>query len=257
VIVAHSCVLSWWRAVLSGRAPAKYDRYRAEVRRGLREADAVVAPTRAMLETVRGHYGAAARGHIIPNGVDLERFSIGTKEPFVLCAGRLWDEAKNLGVLASIAGRAPWPIYMAGGLRSRDGEERRRGCLRELGLLAQAELHRWMSRAAIYALPARYEPFGLTVLEAALSGCALILGDIPSLRETWRGAAIFVRPEDGAGLLTNLERLAGDERLRARMGSLAWLRARRFTADRMARRYLHLYATLAARRNGSGVRPCA
>ncbi len=33
-------------------------------------------------------------------------------------------------------------------------------------------------------LPARYEPFGLSVLEAALSGCALVLGDIPSLRES-------------------------------------------------------------------------
>ena len=34
-------------------------------------------------------------------------------------------------------------------------------------------------------LPARYEPFGLSILEAALSGCALVLGDLPSLRELW------------------------------------------------------------------------
>jgi glycogen(starch) synthase len=45
-------------------------------------------------------------------------------------------------------------------------------------------------------LPARYEPFGLSVLEAALSGCALVLGDIASLREVWGGAACYVRPGD-------------------------------------------------------------
>ena len=53
-----------------------------------------------------------------------------------------------------------------------------------------------MGRAAIYALPARYEPFGLSILEAALSGCALVIGDIPSLREIWADAALFV-PSDG------------------------------------------------------------
>jgi glycogen synthase len=54
----------------------------------------------------------------------------------------------------------------------------------------------WYARASIYALPARYEPFGLSALEAALSGCALILGDIPSLREVWLEAAPYVSPDD-------------------------------------------------------------
>ena len=38
--------------------------------------------------------------------------------------------------------------------------------------------------------------FGFSVLEAALSGCALVLGDIPSLREIWGDAALFVPPDD-------------------------------------------------------------
>ena len=33
-----------------------------------------------------------------------------------------------------------------------------------------------LSAASVYVLPAKYEPFGLSVLEAALSGCALVLG---------------------------------------------------------------------------------
>ena len=45
---------------------------------------------------------------------------------------------------------------------------------------------------------ARYEPFGLAVLEAAQAGCALVLSDIPTFRELWNGAAQFVPPGDDA-----------------------------------------------------------
>ena len=49
---------------------------------------------------------------------------------------------------------------------------------RPLGVLAPAELRRKLERAAIFAAPALYEPFGLGILEAAAAGCALVLGDI-------------------------------------------------------------------------------
>ena len=78
--------------------------------------------------------------------------------------------------------------------------------LRHLGRLAPADLASWLGRAAIYALPARYEPFGLSILEAALAGCALVLGDIDSLRELWDGCALFVPPEDDDALAEALNR---------------------------------------------------
>ena len=43
--------------------------------------------------------------------------------------------------------------------------------------------------APIFVSVARYEPFGLSVLEAAQAGCALVLSDIPTFRELWDGAA--------------------------------------------------------------------
>ena len=53
VVVAHSCVLSWWRAVHGEEAPAEWDGYRRRTAAGLRAADLVVAPTRAFLRTHR------------------------------------------------------------------------------------------------------------------------------------------------------------------------------------------------------------
>jgi len=101
-----------------------------------------------------------------------------------------------------------------------------------------------LSHAAIYALPARYEPFGLSVLEAALSGCALVLGDIPSLRENWSGAASFVDPNDDDQLAHTLNELITNTTLRESLAAAALARSRRFTPRRFASQYLSAYSDL-------------
>src|SRR5205085_10355716 len=104
--------------------------------------------------------------------------------------------AKNIQLLCGAASSLPWPVFVAGDTRDPLGRGRALEGVRALGPLTSAEIAEWYARASIYALPARYEPFGLSVLEAARSGCALVLGDIESLRENWDGAAIFVSPDD-------------------------------------------------------------
>jgi glycosyltransferase involved in cell wall biosynthesis len=124
-----------------------------------------------------------------------------------------------------------------------------------LGLLAARDLAHFYGRAAIYALPARYEPFGLSVLEAAMSGCALVLGDIPSLRENWTNAAIFVPPNDPEALEAALKQLISDSNLRGSLRTRARARARRFTPRRMANAYLATYRDVCSK--GNEVTACA
>jgi len=113
-----------------------------------------------------------------------------------------------------------------------------------LGKLAPAKLALWLGHAAIFALPARYEPFGLTVLEAGLAGCALVLGDIPSLREVWDGAACFVLPDQSDALVEALQHLIRDVWWRERLAQRARARALRYTPARMAQAYATLYTQL-------------
>src|SRR5581483_267703 len=56
LVAAHSCLLSWWAAVKQETAPAWFASYQRAVSRGLRNADIVVAPTRAMLNEVERYY---------------------------------------------------------------------------------------------------------------------------------------------------------------------------------------------------------
>jgi glycosyltransferase involved in cell wall biosynthesis len=115
-----------------------------------------------------------------------------------------------------------------------------------LGTLIPAEMAVRLGRAAIFAAPVRYEPFGLGILEAAASGCALVLGDIPSLRENWEGAAVFVAPDDRAAWRGALRHLIDDEGDRALCAFAAQQRARGFSRERMAERYAALYREMTA-----------
>jgi glycogen(starch) synthase len=252
LVTVHSCVLSWWASVKGGSIPASWSRYRNEVETSLKAVDTITAPSHAMLRTVRLNYGIdSARCRVIPNGRAKARYRVGAKEDFALAAGRLWDEGKNISAVARVAGGLPWPVYLAGEQRSPNGTSVELPGCRMLGQLSPQSLADWYRRAAIYALPARYEPFGLSALEAALSGCALVLGDIESLREIWRDAAIFVPPDDAEQLAAALRVLMANRPLRKEMARRSLSRALTFTPERMALGYLEAYSELAGRRRVS------
>jgi glycosyltransferase involved in cell wall biosynthesis len=241
LVVGHSCVLSWFEAVKRTPAGAEWERYRHMVALGLRGADLVTAPSRFMLAELHRHYASFAAANPVYNGRNAAAFISGAKEPLVLTAGRLWDEAKNISVLQHVAGKIHWPIYAAGDNQSPDGKRIDLDALTCLGPLDENALASWYSRAPIFVVPARYEPFGLTALEAGLSGCALVLGDIPSLREIWGDAAVFVAPDDAEEIQSALFDLIKDSSLRQALAERARVRGLTFTAERMAQGYLHLY----------------
>jgi glycosyltransferase involved in cell wall biosynthesis len=199
-----------------------------------------------MLESLQQNYAVpvtSPRTNVISNGRRAHRFSHAQKEAFVFASGRLWDSAKGIDALAQIAPELPWPVLLAGERSSSEND----GCAgrncRMLGRLSAEEMAAYYSWAPIYVLPARYEPFGLSALEAALSGCALILGDIASLREVWRDNAIFVRPADAPALATAVRRLIDNPAERERFARLSYQRALHFDSDRMTRAYLASYSS--------------
>jgi glycosyltransferase involved in cell wall biosynthesis len=248
IVVGHSCVLSWWKSVKKCEAPDCWDEYAVAARKGLRAADLVVAPTRAMLDFLKFYYGPFASEKVIFNARNPALFHTRVKEEFIMAAGRLWDEAKNISALGVVAPQIPWSIYVAGEEKNPNGRAAKNEfkALCPLGRLPSDLLAKWLGRASIYAAPALYEPFGLSILEAALSGCALVLGNISSLREIWNGAATFVSPNDPTELKFALDRLIQNPFRRKEMAAYAQCRAIQFNPKRMAAEYFAAYTEVLA-----------
>lgn len=239
VTVAHSCVVSWWQAVRGEDPPPAWREYAARVRAGLANADAVVAPTAAMLRSLSWYGGV--EGVVVPNCRRPEAISPASKRPMVLAAGRLWDEAKNVAALDRVAPSLDARVLIAGDPASPDGRTWRAEAAELLGPLPFDQLAVWMRSASVFAAPARYEPFGLAALEAGLAGCALVLGDIASLREVWADAALYVPPDDDEALRATLRALLTDDPRRHDLARRARARASAYTPARTAHGYLEVY----------------
>lgn len=241
LMVGHSCVLSWWRACKGEEAGTEWDAYRRRVQQGISAADCFVAPTQSMLEEFGRLYDMDCWRQAIPNGRRVPLGPEAEKRPLIAAVGRLWDEAKNISVVADAAKDFEWPCVVAGSPAAPDGDATEWTNVELCGVLAQDDVWRLLQSATIYVHPASYEPFGLAPLEAAAAGCALVLGDIPSLRELWNGAALFVQPRDGDALRRGVEQLIGDEEYRLEIAHRARSRARAYGAARFGASYVEVY----------------
>ena len=246
LVVAHSCVVSWWQAVHGCDPGPEWNEYRHRVRAGLLACDSVAAPSNFMAGEIASHYRIPlAKVRTIWNYSSTVANGTRMKQPFCLAAGRTWDEAKNFGLLPEVARKTPWPVYLAGGDAADSFMP-----MRVLGRVPYEELLERMRRASIFLHPALYEPFGLAVLEAARAGCCLVLSNTASARELWEGAAIFADPRDASQWIDVLFRLSGDPGECERMGRAAQEHSRRYDEGRFRHSYSELYCDL-LRRFGS------
>ena len=242
VAVAHSCVGTWWQACRRGPLPADQE-WRATLHaEGLRRADVTVAPTAAHAAATAALYRVQAPV-VVANGRALPLPAPSAHAPFrtAFSAGRLWDEGKGMDVLDEAAAVTATPVRAAGATAGPAGGRIGFRHIQSLGVLSGAALGAELAARPIFVSPARYEPFGLAILEAAGAGCPLVLADIPSLRELWHDAALFVAPGDAAGFAAAIDALAADPAAAALWGARARGRASRYTPDTQAALMLGLY----------------
>lgn len=252
VVVAHSDVVSWWHAVhrVEPKETEWMRGYRRVVSRGLAGAHVVVAPSQSALADVQRNYLEPRQKRVIYNGRSPALFQPHrSKEEYAASVGRVWDFGKNASLLTRI--EAPWAIYVAGDNNNPDlsvnptalqvGE----GRVIFKGVMNENQLRQLYSGASIYIATSQYEPFGLAPVEAALSRCALLASDIPTFREVWGDNAVYFTNNDPQSLETALFRLCADADAIRDLGARALQHARtRYSAARMAKEYLELYASL-------------
>ena len=263
IVVAHGDLVSWWLAV-HGQEPrdTRWLRwYRDVVGLGISEADAVVAPSNWMRESLRACYGWPKRDLVIHSGRNPIYFNpYLSKDDCVLSVGRLWDAGKQVSLLTQHAHPVSVCIVASDNptyaprtpIRADVKLATDQICVALKGPQTEAQLRSLYSRAAIYAATSRYEPFGMAALEAAFSRCAIVANDMPTFREIWGDTAIYFRANDADSLAQTIRTLNGDRELCRAHANLAYQRAReRFTAKRMTDEYLQLYRSLVERESAA------
>jgi glycosyltransferase involved in cell wall biosynthesis len=241
VAMIHSCLLTWWQAMRKEPLPVEFVCRIEATARGLRRADAVTAPSAAFAAAVRNAYRLGRTMTVIHNGRHPILLPAAMRSAGVFASGRFWDDAKNAAGLDAAARLIAGPVSAAGETRAPDGRRVQFDHVRHLGVLDDAELAKHLAANTVFAGLSLYEPFGLSVLEAAQAGMALVLSDIPVFRELWYDAAIFVDARDAHAVADGLAAALHDPQpmaRRARVRSLAYER------DRMALKTLRVHARL-------------
>jgi glycosyltransferase involved in cell wall biosynthesis len=247
VAACHSCVATWWQAVKDGPLPEDFVWRTDLVRRGYAAANRLLAPTLAFAEATAEAYRLAHPPTVVRNGrCGMQSQAISQDRTFVLTAGRLWDEGKNFAVIDRLAGRLSVPVLAAGPLQGPNGVRIEAHHAEPLGRLSDEDIAQYLSKQPIFVSTALYEPFGLAVLEAAQAGCALVLSDIPTFRELWEGAALFVDPRDANEAADAVERLVQDPDARAVLERSARKRAEAYSVEAMTEGVLRAYRSVLA-----------
>lgn len=242
----HSCVATWWDAVRGTDLPQDFQWRTERLAQGYRRCDRLIAPSFAFMQATAARYGVLPA--TVRNGRRPAEAAPETRRRGVLTSGRLWDEGKNIATLERAARRMRGRVEAAGAVEGPNGQAVALDRVHALGRLSASDLQQRLQRASVFCAPALYEPFGLGVLEAAQAGCALVLADIPTFRELWEGAALFVPPRDDGALAAVLDDLLDDADRARRLGRLASARARQFSIDAMVEGTLAVYAEALAQR---------
>jgi glycosyltransferase involved in cell wall biosynthesis len=200
-----------------------------------RAADAVIAVSSAARARLLQFGVAPDRIAVALQSADLApiRAAVTPRSPSrgaltVLSVGRLVPD-KNFACLLEAAARLPGrplQLQIAGGGPLEPGLQELARCLRVpvsfSGYVAPDELPTLYAGADIYALVSTYEPFGVSVREAAASGlpiiCSRVAGAAGDVAVDGRNA-ILVDPSRVDEVAAALERLVSDPELRQRMAA--------------------------------------
>lgn len=221
----------------------------------LRKADTIIVVSRTTVSQLEEFYHVNSNKlTLIPNGVDCERFnpklkSWGEETRIIMCS-RL-EPRKNIyeGISAlSTLKSEQFRVEIIGDGPERQELERKAAATGKpiffLGVLPQRDLETRFSKANIFVSTSHSEGFGLSILQAMASGCAVVASDIPSHRE------LIVHGQEGllystkSQLADSIKHLHHNKDFAKELGRKAMEKAQEYSWGKVANATLEVYRKL-------------
>jgi glycosyltransferase involved in cell wall biosynthesis len=196
------------------------DQFRADKKRCVQCADAVICVSEATRQDLHHFYGLNSSSvYVVPNAYSdifrrLDSATCQIEQPFLLYIGNR-ARYKNFDVLAKAYSlwhrRKEVALVLVGGKPVSSSEQQ---LIEELGIAKQVKLLGNVddetlcglyNRAVAFVSPSMYEGFGMPLLEAMACGCPVIASSIPATVEVAGDCPIYFDPAKEDDLLNALE----------------------------------------------------
>jgi len=204
--------------------------------------------------------GHQASTRVVPNGIDLERFTRASRQrsgkdagarTIVICVASLSDRKGHEVLLEAVSQLPETELLLVGDGPRRAELERLAG---ELGigervrfLGVRNDVPEILANGDIYVQPSHWEGFGIAALEAMASGLPVVASNVAGLREVVGEAGLLFEAGSATNLRECLARLIADPDLGFRLGGTGAQRSQEFSIEATAVAYRELYKAVLGR----------
>ena len=223
-------------------------------RRVTNDASLIICPSTSIEQLIKAS-NPHARTEVIPNGIELDKFTPRPKNPRrVLSVTRMFERKgvqHLVRALADLPGQ--FDVHVVGDgpyldtVKQQATEQKVQATFYGYVDNDSAQLRDLYETASIFVFTSEAENFPIVLLEAMAAGAAIITTAGTGCAEVVGDAAILVPPRDPEAIRAALERLGRDPELVARLGRAARERVvARFGWERVIESHLEVYARLEA-----------
>ena len=190
-------------------------------------ADVILPNTRAELDQINRLFDIPVdRMHVVPNGVETRFLQAKPDEfeqryglkDFVLFVGQASSTRKNILRLLEIAPSLDAPLVVIGDLGKDAYSQKCLESIKEHNIVHLPALEHHSSllasayaAAKVFVLPSLFETPGIAAMEAALSGCSIVITKNGGTKEYFKDMASYINPINTGELRASINELLGTD----------------------------------------------
>ncbi|CAG0958135.1 phosphatidyl-myo-inositol dimannoside synthase [Methanosarcinales archaeon] len=216
----------------------------------IKNAECITSPTDYLKNLILENFGEKnyrTNIEVIPNGINIENFTPHQKEKKILVVTRLFERKGVQYVIEAMKDISDYKLVICG-----DGPYKKNliECIKRvgsnnielLGYVSSERLKYEYQTSSIFIFTSSAENFPVVLLEAMVSGCAIITTNVTGCPEVVGDTAILIEPKSPDSIKNALNDLINDNELRTKLGLNARKRAENnFSWRKIALSYCQVY----------------